>query len=262
MAKFGKWIGAGLGALSGGPIGAIIGFVIGSAIDGPGTRGNRSSSDPYRTTGGYQSSDPYQQARSRTRRPTQGGYAASLLVLVAAVMKADGKTLKSELNFVKEFLVKNFGLESANEALVMLRDILQQEIPVDDVSRQIAMNMDYSSRLQLMHLLFGVAQADGEVHDLELKMISKIGINMGIKTPDYESIKSMFIKNVDAAYKILEINSDASDEEVKKAYRKMAMKYHPDKVSYLGDDFQKSAKEKFQKVNEAYEEIKKKRKIA
>lgn len=262
MAKFGKWIGAGLGAFAGGPVGAIIGFVIGSAFDGPSTRGSKGFSDPYRSGGGYQNNDPYRQARSSVKRPTRGGYAASLLVLVAAVMKADGKTLKSELNYVKEFLVRNFGLESANEALVMLRDILQQEIPVEDVSRQIAVNMDYSSRLELMHLLFGIAQADGEVHDLELKMIAKIGVNMGIKTPDYESIKSMFVKNVDAAYKILEITPEASDDEVKKAYRKMAMKYHPDKVSYLGDDFQKSAKEKFQKVNQAYEEIKKQRKIA
>ena len=261
MAKFGKWIGAGLGAFAGGPIGAIIGFVIGSAIDGQGS-GKRGFSDPYQTSGGYQSNDPYQQARSRAKRPTQGGYAASLLVLAAAVMKADGKTLKSELNYVKEFLVRNFGLESANEALVMLKDILQQDIPVEDVSRQISLNMDYSSRLQLMHFLFGIAQADGEIHELELKQIAKIGVNMGIKSSDYDSIKSMFIKNVDSAYKILEINPDASDDEVKKAYRKMAMKYHPDKVSYLGDEFQKDAKEKFQKVNEAYEEIKKQRKIA
>ena len=261
MAKFGKWIGAGLGAFAGGPIGAIIGFVVGSAIDGPGS-GKRGFSDPYQTTGSYRRNDPYQQARSRTTRPTRGGYAASLLVLAGAVMKADGKTLKSELNYVKEFLVRNFGLESANEALVMLKDILQQDIPVEDVSRQISLNMDYSSRLQLMHFLFGIAQADGEVHELELKLIAVIGVNMGIKSSDYDSIKSMFIKNVDSAYKILEIEPEATDDEVKKAYRKMAMKYHPDKVSYLGDDFQKDAKEKFQKVNEAYEEIKKQRKIA
>ena len=253
MAKFGKWIGAGLGAFAGGPVGAILGFVIGSAFD---------SGSQNRIHDPYSQSQPYGDIRSSTRRPTQGGYAMSLLVLVAAVMKADGKTLKSELNYVKEFFVRNFGLESANEALKMLRDLLEQDIPVTDVCHQIQRNMDYSSRLQLLHFLFGIANADGEVHESELKLIAHISVNLGISSKDYESIRSMFVKNTDSAYKILEIDPSASDEEIKKAYRKMAMKYHPDKVSYLGDDFQKAAKEKFQKVNEAYEEIKKQRKIA
>ena len=113
-----------------------------------------------------------------------------------------------------------------------------------------------------MHFLFGIAQADGEIHELELKLIANIGVNMGINSKDYDSIKSMFVKNSNAAYNILEIDPTASDDEVKKAYRTMAMKYHPDKVSYLGEDFQNAANEKFQKVNEAYEEIKKSRKIA
>lgn len=256
MAKFGKWIGAGLGFVAGGgPIGAIIGFVIGSAFD--------SASGPNKGTAGnpYNRTHPYGSATTNTGNTT-GAYAMSLLVLVAAVMKADGKTLKSELNYVKEFFVRNFGLESANEALKLLRDILQQDIPVADVCHQISRNMDYSSRLQLMHFLFGIAQADGEIHETEVKMIASIGVNMGISAADYDSIKSMFIKNTDSAYKILEIEPTASDDEVKKAYRTMAMKYHPDKVSYLGEDFQNAAKEKFQKVNEAYEEIKKARKIA
>lgn len=253
MAKFGKWIGAGLGFAGGGPIGAIIGFVIGSAFDA-GTGANQQGGK-----GAYNGSHPYGNRQSRT---TTGGYAMSLLVLAAAVMKADGKTLKSELNYVKEFLVRNFGLESANEALGLLKDILQQEIPVVDVCHQISRNMDYSSRLQLMHFLFGIANADGEVHELELKLIATIGVNLGISSADYDSIKSMFVKNTDSAYKILEIDPNVSDDEVKKAYRTMAMKYHPDKVGYLGEEFQNAAKEKFQKVNQAYEEIKKARKIA
>ncbi|MBN1926225.1 MAG: TerB family tellurite resistance protein [Prolixibacteraceae bacterium] len=251
MAKFGKWIGAGLGAFTGGPIGAIIGFVIGSAFDAGSGNAQKTFSQghPYGAPGNSQTT-------------TRGGYAVSLLVLVAAVMKADEKTLRSELNYVKEFFVKNFGLQSANEAIKLLHDLLQQNIPVTDVCHQIQNNMDYSSRLQLLHFLFGIAKADGEIHQQELKLIAHIAVNLGINTSDYESIKAMFIKNTDSAYKILEIDPSVSDDEVKRAYREMAKKYHPDKVSYLGDDFQKAAKEKFQKVNEAYEDIKKERKIA
>jgi DnaJ like chaperone protein len=54
----------------------------------------------------------------------------------------------------------------------------------------------------------------------------------------------------------LEIDSSATDDEVKKAYRKQAMKHHPDKVSHLGEEIRKAAEEKFQKLNEAYERIK------
>ena len=63
----------------------------------------------------------------------------------------------------------------------------------------------------------------------------------------------------DNDYKILEISPDASDEEVKKAYRAAAKKHHPDKVSHLGEDVRKAAEEKFAQVNEAYERIKKAR---
>jgi DnaJ like chaperone protein len=252
MAKFGKWIGAGLGAFAAGPIGAIIGFVVGSAID--------NKDQQHRIGGGFDGKQPY--GRPGPHRPTTGGYVTSLLVLVAATMKADGKTMKSELNYVKDFFVRNFGAESAVEAMKLLQDLLKQNIPVTDVCQQIRRNMDYSSRLQLMHFLFGIAQADGHIHDDELKLIAHIGVNMGISPKDYDSIKSMFIKNTDASYKILEIEPSASDVEVKKAYRKMAMKYHPDKVSYLGEDFQKVANEKFKKVQEAYSDIKKQRNIA
>jgi DnaJ like chaperone protein len=247
MAKFGKWIGAGLGAFAGGPVGAIIGFVIGSAFDAG------SQNNSFRQSSQFSAATTY---------PTTGGYAMSLLVLVAAVMKADGKALRSELNFVRDYFIRNFGVQSANEAVQLLRDLLQQNIPVTDVCHQIQANMDYSSRLQLMHFLFGIASADGHLSDNELKLIAHIAVNLGISSQDYESIKAMFIKNADYAYKILEVEPTVSDEEVKRAYREMAKKYHPDKVSYLGEDFQQAAKEKFQKVNEAYEEIKKQRNIA
>ena len=185
----------------------------------------------------------------------------SLLVLVAAVMKADGRVLRSELDYVKRFFRQNFGTETSQEAMVMLRDLLKQEIPVLDVCRQIKQNLDYSSRLQLVHFLFGIANADTQVHASELKTIELIAGYIGISAKDRESIKYMFIPKTDSAYKILEIEKSASDDEVKKAYRKMANKFHPDKVSHLGDDFQKAANEKFQKVNEAYEQIKKERNI-
>jgi DnaJ like chaperone protein len=185
----------------------------------------------------------------------------SLLVLVAAVMKADGKILKSELDYTKEFFVRSFGPEAAGEAIKILRDLLNQNIPVTEICIQIRQNMDHPSRLQLVHFLFGIAAADGQVDETEHKLIAHIAQQMGISEKDYQSIESMFVANTDAAYKILEVEPAATDDELKKAYRRMAVKYHPDKVHYLGEDVQNAANEKFQKVNEAWEIIKKQRGI-
>ncbi len=242
MAKLGKWIGGGLGFTLGGPLGALAGFFLGSFFD------------EAEIISSYAPS-----ATDRKTQITQGDYMFSLLVLVTAVLKADGKILRSELDYVKEFLVRNFGAEGAKQALVILKDLTQQNIPVTDVCNQIRKYIDYSSRLQLVHFLFGIANSDGIVHPDELLLVKHIAVTLGLSDADYNSLEAMFVPKTDWAYDILEIQNQATNEEVKKAYRKMALKYHPDKVSYLGEDVQKAANEKFQKLNEAYQLICKER---
>lgn len=242
MVKIGKWIGGGLGFTLGGPLGALAGFVLGSVFD----EADNLLSKPEQLSG-------------KKVQITQGDYMFSLLVLVTAVLKADGKILRSELDYVKEFLKRNFGTEGANQALTILKDLTTQNIPVTDVCIQIRKYVDHSSRLQLVHFLFGIANADGVLHPEELKLIQHIATTLGISSADYNSIEAMFIPKTDWAYNILEIQEQSSNEEVKKAYRKMALKYHPDKVSYLGEEVQKAANEKFQKLNEAYQAICKER---
>jgi DnaJ like chaperone protein len=139
--------------------------------------------------------------------------------------------------------------------------MLKKDIPVADVCRQIRVNMEYSSRLQLMHMLFYVSVSDGQIHKDEIKMIESISRYLSISGKDFESIKSMFLPSTDSAYKILEVDPKADDSEVKRAYRRMARKYHPDTVSHLGDDLRLAAEEKFKMLNEAYEKIKKERNI-
>ena len=187
---------------------------------------------------------------------------SSLIVLVAAVMKADGKILKSELDYVKSNFQQSFGAEAAQEAMIILRDLLKQNIPVDEVCRQIARNMDSSSRLQLIHFLFGISKADGHVSNSELKLIERISYYLGISSSEFNSVKGTFHEDLESAYSILEIDENATDDAIKKAYRKMAVKYHPDKVAYLGEDVRKKANEKFKKLNAAYERIKKERGIS
>ena len=235
ISGYGKWLLGGLGWALGGPIGGIMGFVLGSAFDGM-------------DSGAYE-----------YKGTTPGDFRASLLILAAAIMKADGRQKKSELEFVKAFFLQNFGQETTKRYLVVFRDILKQEIPVESVCQQIKSNMDLHSRLQLVHFLFGISAADGQFHPLEIETIEKISANLGINQYDFISIKNMFIKDNDSAYRILEVEPNATEDQIKKAFRAMALKYHPDRVSHLGEEFRKAAEEKFQQVNQAYNTIKNQR---
>lgn len=234
--RFGWLLGLGLGWAFGGVIGALIGAGAGYLFD-----------------------DAADAEKKRITTPSD--FALSLLVLIAAVMKADGKVLRSELDFIKRYLLGTYGEEGAKEMLQILKQLLHKDIPVGQVCQQINENLDYSSKMQLLHLLHGVAKSDGFVHHMEVSLLESIAAQIGISRADTISILNIYQNTLDAAYKVLDVQPNATDEEVKSAYKKMALKYHPDKVSYLGEEMQKNANEKFQKVNEAYDKIKKQRGI-
>lgn len=246
MAKYGKWIGGGLGWAFGGPIGALVGFLAGSLFD---------TAEGSQATIGQGNDEEYRQ-QSYTR---PADFQVSLLVLAAAVMKADGRHLKSELDYIKRFLITNFGEARTLQYLQVLKELLDKDFSVRQVSLQIRQHLDHPARLQLMHFLYGIAAADGEIDVREGEVLHHIAEYLYISPADQASLKAMFIKDRDSAYKILEIDRGVSDDEVKKAYRKMAAKYHPDKVATLGEEAMKAAQEKFREVNQAYEEIKKER---
>ena len=248
MAKYAKWLGGGLGWALGGPIGAIIGFALGSLVDdteiavykGGNSSAGRSGMDP----GGAVSD-----------------FTASLLVLSAAVMKSDGIPKKSELDFVRTFFVRQFGEQKASQDMLLLREMLKRDIPIQDVCSQIKQFMPLASRHQLIHYLYGLSNADGHIHPSEISTIEQIAHYLGISVADMNSMKAMYYRDQDSDYKILEITKSATEEEIKKAYRRMAIKFHPDKVAKEGEEVQRAATEKFKKVQEAYENIKKRRGI-
>jgi len=235
---FSKWIGASIGWSFGGPIGAIIGMAVGSLLD--------SSS---------KSGSSFTQSQAPTR---SGDFEVSLLVLASIVIKADGKQDQREMDFVRAQFVQMYGKERANQAFKLFKEISKQSnISTRQVCLQIRQMMDHASRLQLIHFLFGIAKSDDHVDESEVKVIASIANYLGVSLRDFESIKAMFYKSSDMAYKILEINASATQAEIKAAYRKMAKKYHPDKVLHLGKEHQKGAEEKFRKVQEAYEQLQK-----
>ena len=234
--SFAKWIGASVGWSFGGPIGAIIGLALGSLVD--------NSSRKFQTQ---------KRARSQTQ---SGDFEVSLLILASLVIKADGKQDRRELDFVRRQFVQMYGKARANQAFRLFKAINQQSnISLRQVCLQIQQMMDHASRLQLLHFLFGIAKADGAVAASEVSVIEQIAQYLRISTNDFQSIKAMFYSSQANAYKILEIEKGASPQAIKKAYRKKAKKFHPDKVQHLGEAHQKGAEEKFRKVQEAYEQL-------
>ena len=244
MALGKKILWGGIGWITGGPIGAIIGYTLASIHND-----NQDNNWQYRS---------HQRQYPQTR---PGDFIVSLLVLFAKVIKADNKILKSEINFVKSFLRKQFSVEESQNFMILLKDILDQDYALKDVCKQIQRSMDHPSRIELIHILFSLSASDNDIHPNEVKVISTIANYLNINQMDFESIKAMFIGDVNKAYTILEIEQSATDNEVKKAYRKMAAKYHPDKVSHLGKDLSQIAENKFKAVNDAYQSIKKERRI-
>jgi len=239
------WITGALGWAFFGPLGGIFGYAAGSILNAAA----RAAVQVQQIGGGA------------GLGAARNDFIASLLVLTAAMMKADGRATKAELDVVKQFFVLQFGPGIAQEALQMLRDILQKDIPVGPVCGQIRANMNYSQRMALLHFLFSIAHADGELHPAEDRLLSHLASELGIHAADVRSIAAMFAPKADpdADYRVLEISGNATDDEVRKAYRRMSMKHHPDKVAHLGPEFQKTATEKFQRVNAAYANIKKSR---
>ena len=235
---FGKWIAGALGWAFLGPIGGILAFYFASRAE--------------------EASDAQdEQVRLQGQR---NSFLMSLLVLSAAVIKADGRASAQELSRLREFFTRNFGTQAGNEAEQIVKELLNKDYDLYAVCGQIKSSMEYSQVLQLYHFLVSLGQCDGFTQS-EIDVLELIAIYIGISKADYDSIYAMFYPNKQSNYKILEIEPNATNEEVKKAYRKMAIKYHPDKVATLGEDVQKAAEEKFKAVNQAYEAICKERGI-
>lgn len=238
-----KWITAFLGYSFFRFPGALLGFFIGGIVERF-----------------FYSSGSWSQQRVQTTRPA--AFQLNLLALAATVIKADGAVKKQELQFVRNFFITNYGPQNANSIFERFNaEVKKEKQNIPELTQIFNQSTLYETRLQILHFLFGVANADGSISQPELSKVEQIAAALGIRPHDLESIKAMFIKATDSAYKILDIPQTATNEEVKKAYRAMAKKYHPDKLQSKDPALVKGAQEKFQKVQEAYEAIQKERGI-
>ncbi len=243
-----KWVAAFIGFFIRGFVGAVIGFFLGSVLDGLSSGQGRGGG---RVFGDF-------------TRPnvSPADFELNLLSLCSIVIKADGSVSQRELDYVRQYFIGTYGREKANAIFRTFNEVIKKrEISAQRICTYLNQRTRYEVRLQLLHFLFGIAQSDGRVSQAELDKLNQIAGFLRIGNYDFESIKAMFFKAADQAYTILEIDKSVTDEEVKKAYRKMAKKYHPDRVITQDEAIKKGAEEKFKQVQKAYETIQKERGI-
>lgn len=246
----GKWIGGFLGLLQGGPLGALAGFALGAMMDAMMSGGGEAAPDVV---------DPQRQAEGE-----RNGFLFALMVLAAHVMHADGRVMHSEMEHTRRFLRLQFSPQAESEGEAILLRLLQEkkrmgeaqwQVRMQDVCRQLAGVMPREQRLQLVSLLCSLAQADGHVHPAEREALAAICAGLELEAGTADQLLGLGGASLDDAYQALGLTPQATDDEVRRAYKRMALEHHPDRVASLGEDVRAAAQRKFQALAEAKDRI-------
>ena len=199
---FGKWIGGIVGFMAAGPLGALAGYAIGSMLESKDE--DNYSSGNY---GGGYTGRTYQDPAYGQRN----SFLFSMLVMASYIIKADGKVMHSEMEFVRQFLRVNFGETAVTEGNQILLNLFEQRKQMDaknpsafkntiyECGLQIKQHMSYEQRLQLLSFLAKIAQSDGNVCKEEIEALKEVALAMGMSAQEVDSMLNLGGKSIQGA---------------------------------------------------------------
>lgn len=255
MAIAGKLIGALIGSIAG-PFGTLFGGLIGHLFDRAVEERQLGGWPRLGRDVGTAGADPVLQ--------TQINFLTCLVGLSLAVAETDDGVRPSHVSAMKEFFRLNFSFSAVDQDL--LRRLIEemyanrQRIDVQGLCAYYAAISTIEGRLLLLRLLFQIARSDPRgVSGHEQERIKRISLMLGLDDQAFRGVRAEFLGNGRAAWEILGVSPEADVEEIKAVYRQMALQNHPDRVANLGPEFVRVAEEKFKAIQEAYEEIRRRR---
>lgn len=264
---WGKWIGGIVGFMNSGPLGALVGYALGAMFD-KAVSVNPSDEQQQNGRGGNEYTSD-----SESFYGQRNSFLFSMLVMASYIIKADGKVMHSEMEYVRNFLRENFGPGAVSQGEQILLNLFEQRKQMDaensgayrktiqECGHQIAENLTYEQRLQLLSFLVQIAKSDGSVCASEIDALTDVAIAMRLSKAEVDSLLNLGGNSLEQAYRVLEVDPSATNDEIRASYRRLALLHHPDKVATLGEDVRKAAEKKFQEINAARDMIYKARGI-
>ncbi len=235
MGRFAPFIGALLGYMVLRFPGALIGYFIGRMLGGTTVK-----------------------TFYRSNKSAPLNFGLNLITLASAVIKADGKVEQKELDYVRQFFIRNYGQARAQDLFKQFnQEINKANVDLRRICQEFSQYTSYATREQIIYFLIDLAKADGYITDSEIQKLSEISGYLRIQ--NWQRLRALFEESSDQAYKVLGVSKDVEVAEIKKAYRDMVKKYHPDKVITDDAALKAGAEEKFKQVQKAYETIQKER---
>jgi DnaJ like chaperone protein len=250
MNWWGKIIGSGFGFMLGGPLGALLGAAIGHQLD----KNMVVELDVH---------------AGQTQR-TQAAFFTAVFSVMGYVAKADGKVSRDEIGLAQQFMAQmRLSAEQRRAAIELFNQGKESGFDVNAVLQQFRSECHRQRNLMQMFLeiLIATAMADGELHRAEHQALLRITTQLGFGEHHLEQLISMISARHPAqpaarhtlkdAYQLLGVPTDASDDDIKKAYRRLMSQHHPDKLVSKGlpEEMIKLATEKTAEIKTAYEQI-------
>jgi DnaJ like chaperone protein len=187
----------------------------------------------------------------------QEHFARHVCALLMEVARADGEVVRDEVRVAREYFEHElkYGPEALDLVRRHLKEFLHRPPSLDEAAATCREEMPRAERLLLLDVLYQLALADGPLQRAEQEALRQVARGLGFEEDTVRSVAARHLGDGEAHYTRLGLAPEASDAEVKRAFRQLAAAHHPDKVAHLGPGAVEQANRRFREIRDAYEEI-------